>query len=268
MTINQLVQTLILHLFEDGKTTVQLTNHSKENWKIKQGEIMGCFDMRSSGYFHVSRDTLQQIMQSSFKDNCSFLNETETSEYFDLYHKDHEEVISYASSQVNQRLNQQQGNSKLVDRKGNDENDTNIVPDKEEDPYPWLENDDPRRYMSDQEILEKYVDLSDSDLSYAEKRSLYKILLKYKEAFSLRDEIGLCPNMEIELELNDETPFFIRPFPIKENEKDVVDKEMRKGCLLGILRKGMSSYSSPIMLIPRKLTGIPRIVTDCRHLNS
>ena len=229
---------------------------------------MGCFDMRSSGYFHVSRDTLQQIMQSSFKDNCSFLNETETNEYFELYHKDHEEVISYASSQVNQRLSQQQGNSKLVDRKEDVENDTNIVPDKEEDPYPWLENDDPRRYMSDQEILEKYVDLSDSDLSHAEKRSLYKILLKYKEAFSLRDEIGLCPNMEIELELNDETPFFIRPFPIKENEKDVVDKEMRKGYLLGILRKGMSFYSSPIMLIPRKLTGIPRIVTDFRHLNS
>ena len=39
---------------------------------------------------------------------------------------------------------------------------------------------------------------------------------------------------------------------------------MRKGCLLGILKKGMSSYSSPIMLIPRKLTGITRIVTDFR----
>ena len=49
-------------------------------------------------------------------------------------------------------------------------------------------------------------------------------MLKYKEAFSLRDEIGLCPNMEIELELNDDTPFFIRPFPIKETEKEVVDK--------------------------------------------
>ena len=35
--------------------------------------------------------------------------------------------------------------------------------------------------------------------------------------------------MEIELELC-ETPFFIRLFPIKENEKDVVDKKMRKGC--------------------------------------
>ena len=107
--------------------------------------------------------------------------------------------------------------------------------------------------MTDQEILEKYIDLSDSDLNSAEKRSLYKVLVKYKAAFSFRDEIGLCPNMEIELELNDETPFFIRPFPIKENEKDFVDKEMRKGCMLGILRKGMSSYSSPIMLIRRNV---------------
>ena len=122
--------------------------------------------------------------------------------------------------------------------------------------------------MTDQEILEKYVDLSDSDLNSAEKKSLYKVLLKYKEAFSLRDEIGLCPTMEIELELNDETPFFIRPFPIKESEKDVVDKEIRKGSLLGILKKGMSSHSSSIMLIPTKLTGIPRIVIDFRHLNS
>ena len=79
---------------------------------------------------------------------------------------------------------------------------------------------------------------------------MYKVLLKYKTAFSLRNEIGLYPNMEVELELTDTSPFFIRPFPIKESEKEVVDKEMRKGCLLGILKKGMSSYSSPIMLIP------------------
>ena len=91
---------------------------------------------------------------------------------------------------------------------------------------------------------------------------------EYKEAFSLRDKIGLCKNMEVELELKDENPFFIRTFPIKESDKDIVDKEMRKGCLLGILKKTMSSCSSPIMLIPRKLSGIPRIVTDFRHLNS
>ena len=43
---------------------------------------------------------------------------------------------------------------------------------------------------------------------------------------------------------------------------------MRKGCLLGILKKGMSSYSSPITVDTKKLTGIPRIVTDFRHLNN
>ena len=74
--------------------------------------------------------------------------------------------------------------------------------------------------------------------------------------------------MEVKLELKDKTPFYIRPFPIKEEEKIIVDKEMRKGCLLGILRKGLSSYSSPIMLISRKMSGIPRIITDFRHLNS
>ena len=147
-----------------------------------------------------------------------------------------------------------------------DFHDSNMSEDN--DPYPWLDKDDPRRNMTDRECLENYIDLSDSDITEREKKNLYKVLYKYKKAFSLRDEIGLCQNMEVELELRDETPFFIRPFPIKESDKDIVDKEMRKGCLLGILKKGMSSYSSPIMLIPRKLSGIPRIVTDFRHLNS
>ena len=160
-------------------------------------------------------------------------------------------------------------NAKLKSRQSKgkeDYNDSNMS--ENDDPYPWIDKDDPMRKMSDRECLEKFIDLTDSDITEGEKRNLYKILYKYKKAFSLRDEIGLCQNMEVELELTDDTPFFIRPFPIKESDKDLVDKEMRKGCLLGILKKGMSSYSSPIMLIPRKLSGIPRIVTDFRNLNS
>ena len=89
-----------------------------------------------------------------------------------------------------------------------------------------------------------------------------------RQPFSLRDEIGLCPNMEVKLDLSDKIPFYIRSFPIKEGKKIIVDREMRKGCLLRILRKGLNSYSSPIMLIPRKISGIPHIITDFRHLNS
>ena len=146
---DQLVQAITLHLSEDGRTNVQLTNHSNENWKIKQGEMLGCLNMRSSGYFHVSGDTLQQIMKSSFMDNCSFLNETETSEYLDLYHKDNKEVMNYVNSKVNQRLKQQQRNTKLIDRNEHpNENDTNIVADRGKYPYPWFDKDDLRRNMS------------------------------------------------------------------------------------------------------------------------
>ena len=56
---DQLVQTIIIHLNHDGKTKIQLTNHANIDWKIHKGEMLGCLDMRSSGYFHVSRDTLQ-----------------------------------------------------------------------------------------------------------------------------------------------------------------------------------------------------------------
>ena len=160
-------------------------------------------------------------------------------------------------------------NTKLKDRqsKGKEDN-SDINMSEDDDPYPWLDKEDPRRNMTDREHTEKFVDLSDSDIIETEKKNLYKLLYKYKKAFSLRDEMGLCQSMEVELELKDESSFFIRPFPIKESDKDVVDKEIRKGCLLGILKKGMSSYSSPIILIPRKLSGIPRIATDFRHLNS
>ena len=83
------------------------------------------------------------------------------------------------------------------------------------------------------------------------------MLEQYKEAFSLHDEIGLAPNMQINLELTDASPFFIRPFSVKEDMKPKIDKEMNKLCTLGILKKELSGYSSPAMAIPRKNSDIP-----------
>ena len=80
-----------------------------------------------------------------------------------------------------------------------------------EDKYPWLDQDDERRHMTDKEILDKYIDLDKSCLSREEKREVMDMLYKYKEAFSLRDEIGTCPNIEVEIDVTDKPPFFIRP---------------------------------------------------------
>ena len=78
-----------------------------------------------------------------------------------------------------------------------------------------------------------------------------EMLHKYKEAFSLRDEIGTCPNIEVEIYVMDKSPFFIRPYHVKEEDKALIDKEMKRLCYLGILLEGFSAYSSPVMLIGR-----------------
>ena len=93
------------------------------------------------------------------------------------------------------------------------------------------------------------------------------MLYKYKEAFSLRDEKSTCPNIEVEIEVMDKSPFFIRPYHVREEDKVVIDKEMKRLCYMGILKEGFSAYSSPVMLISRKLTKEKRVVTDFRHLN-
>ena len=53
------------------------------------------------------------------------------------------------------------------------------------------------------------------------------MLCKYKEAFSLRDEIGTCPNIGIEIDVMDKSPFPIRPHHVKEEDKNFIDKEMK-----------------------------------------
>ena len=135
------------------------------------------------------------------------------------------------------------------------------------DKYPWLDPEDERRNMTDREILDKYVDLNNSCLNKEEKVKVMDMLFKYNEAFSLRDEIGTCPNTEVEIEVTDKSPFFIRPYHMREEDKAIIDKEMKRFCYMGILREGFLAYSSLVMLISRKLTKDKRVVTDFRHLN-
>ena len=126
---------------------------------------------------------------------------------------------------------------------------------------------DERKYMSHREILEKYIYSSNTYLHEEEKEEVMDMLHKYKEAFSLRDEIGTCPNIEVELDITEKSPFFIRPYCIREEDKKVIDKEMKFLCYLGILKEGFSPYSSPIMLISQKVMQDKGVVTDFRHLN-
>ena len=136
------------------------------------------------------------------------------------------------------------------------------------DPYPWLEKDDPRRFQTDAEILYEKIDLKESALASKEKTKLTKMILKYRDAFSLRDEISGCPNLKADIKVIDQSPFFVRPFPISEADKPFMDNQMERLVAPGILSKNSTSHTSPVMLITHKLTNDKRPVVDFRLLNT
>ena len=142
------------------------------------------------------------------------------------------------------------------------------VKEKGPDPYPWLDKDDPRRHMTDEEILYKYIDLSESHLTESKKEEVMDLVINNKKAFSLRDEIGKCPDIKVNIEVRDPSTFFVRPFPIAEEDKPLMDKCMQKLVLLGILTKNSTTHTSPVMLVSRKGNERKRPVVDFRLLNT
>ena len=127
-----------------------------------------------------------------------------------------------------------------------------VKTDNTEDAYPWLDADDPRRKMTDEEILHLKVPLDKSILTAAEKERLIKLMLENTAAFSIRDEIGTCPYFEVKLKLRDDKPFFVRLYNICEDQKPIIQKEKDRLEKLGIIRKGLTGYSSPVLLVKRK----------------
>ena len=211
-----------------NKAVLDIMNKRKDTMILKPGEMIGIIDLRSLEYYKIKQGILQQNLSRYYR----FEKAEKLCEYFNKFVNTLKKVRKQESL---------------------------------EDKYPWLYPEDDRRHMTDREILEKYINLNNSCLNKEEKIKVLDML--YKEAFSLRDEIGTCPNIEVEIDITDKSPFFRRPYHIREEDKAFIDKEMKQLCYMGILKEGFSAYSNPVMLISRKLTKDKRVVTDFRHLN-
>ena len=189
--------TLLIKLkFMCNKAVLGIQNAGKDTMILNPREMIGIVDIRSLGYYKIKQGILQQNLGRYYR----FEEAGKLCEYFnkfiDTLKKDREQTISV-------------------------------------DKYPWLDPEDERKNMMDREILEKYIDLETSCLHKEEMVKVMDMLYKYKEAFSLRDEIGTCPNIEVEIEVTDKSPFFIRPYHVREEDKAVIDKE-RRDCAIWV----------------------------------
>ena len=213
-----------------NRATFKVTNSTNETVTFDPADMYGVVDLGSLGYYKIKQGVLQQNLSSMY----------------------HFETANAVCNQFN----------RLINTLWKEEKET-----KGAEKYPWLDDRDKRKYMSHREILHKYIDLENSCLTKQEKKEVRNLIYEYKNAFSLRDEIGTCPSIEVEIDGTDKSPFFIRPFHAREKDKAILDKEMKRLCYLGILKEGFSAYSSPVMLVSRKMTQDKRVMTDFRHLN-
>ena len=154
--------------------SLDVTNNTQETVIFDPNQMLGILDLRSLGYYKIKQGVLQQNLSKCY----------------------HFESIEKLCEEFNAIVNEK----KKEDEKEVDKNK-----------YPWLDDSDERKYMTDREILEKHINLDSSCLTESEKIQVRKMIYEYREAFSLRDEIGTSPKIQIDIDVTDKTPFFIRP---------------------------------------------------------
>ena len=157
--------------FIRNRATLKVTNSKEENVTFNPDHVVGVVDLRSLGYYKIKQGVLQQNLSH--------------------YHLESAENVCH---QYN----------KLINTLRKEEQEASV---HGKDKYPWLDDSDERKHMTDREILDKYINLDNSCLTRCEKKKVRRLIYRYKDAFSLRDEIGTCPNIEVEIEVTDRSPF-------------------------------------------------------------
>ena len=107
--------------FIRNRATFTVTNSTHETVTFNPTQMLGIIDLRSLGYYKIKQGVLQQ----------------------NLSHIYHFESANKVCDQFNRLINTLRNEERMQDTER----------------YPWLDDSDERKYMSDREILEKYIDL-------------------------------------------------------------------------------------------------------------
>ena len=138
--------------FQDNQGVVQFRNGSDETAQLRKNKAVGILDLRSIGYIKVGYQKM--------------VNMAESGKTFKMYHQ---QIKCETKTEVDQYMRIR---GRYSSEKGknfqNDEKQTDPL--QKPDPCPWLADDDPGRYQSDEEIMYEKIDLSNSALSRKERK--------------------------------------------------------------------------------------------------
>ena len=137
--------------FIRNRAIFNVTNSTHEAVTFHLKEILGIIDLRLLGYYKIKQGVLQQNL------SCMY----------------HFESVNEVCNQFN----------KFINTLKREEKETCNT-----DKYPWLDDINERKHMTNREILDKYIDLKNSCLTKWEKQKPKDIIYNLKDAFSVRPE--------------------------------------------------------------------------------
>ena len=143
--------------FIRNKAMLDITNNTRETIIFDKKTSIGILDLRPLGYYKIKQGVLQQNLNK----------------YYQFEEVD--KICAEFNRTIEKKRQEEMNDSK--------------------ERYPWLDDTEERKHMTDKKILDKYINLKDSCLDEKERKQVMEMLYEYKDVFSLRDEIGTCPNI-------------------------------------------------------------------------
>ena len=119
--------------FIRNRATLKVKNDMHETMTFNATQMLGIIDLRSLGYYKIKQGVLQQ----------------------NLYHIYHFESAHKVCDQLN----------RLIDMFRKEEKFKGTYK------YPWLDDSDERKYVTDKEVLERYINLDNSCLNNRKRRN-------------------------------------------------------------------------------------------------
>ena len=120
--VNSYSTMLIKLKFTCNTAMLDIVNKDTETIIFKPEDMIGIVDLRLLGYYKIKQGILQQIFSKYYRFERAETLCTYFNKFINTLKKDRKQV-------------------------------------KQKESYPWLVSSDERKYMTDQEILDKYIDL-------------------------------------------------------------------------------------------------------------
>ena len=110
--------------------------------------------------------------------------------------------------------------------------------------------------------------LTDAAIDKKTKLDLEELLQENHHAFATDErQIGTTPLIQMSIDIGDHPPIAKKPYALALKHHDLVKEEIEKLLEAGVIREGHSSWSAPIVVVPKQ-DGGKRLCVDFRALNA